>query len=147
MDHLPHFKIVVLEDNDFYNKLITNHIKNYINNIALIKGFTFEISSFTSFKDCILNFSDDTNIIISDYYLNDGYNAMHLLEHIRNKNSNCQIVILSQTQSIKTAISTLLEGACEFIHKDKKALANSGLVVEEIIAQQLKNKLGSSSHN
>lgn len=147
MKHLPHFKIVVLEDNDFYNKLITKHIENYIHNIALLKGFTFDISSFTSYKDCVRNFTDDTNIIITDYYLNDGFNAMHVLNFIRKRDTKCQIVILSQIYNINTAISTLLEGACEFIHKDKNALANSGLIVEDIIAQQLKNKFGTSPYN
>lgn len=29
MKNYPHFKIVVLEDNDFYNKLMSKYIKNH----------------------------------------------------------------------------------------------------------------------
>lgn len=147
MKNRPHFKIVILEDNDFYNKLMTQHIKNYVGNIALSKGFTFEVSSYTSFVDCSRNFTDDTNIIITDYYLNGGYNAMNLLDLVRKKDSNCKVIVLSQIQNIITSIYTVLEGACEFIHKDRKALQKSGHVVEEIINQDLKDNFGSAMLN
>lgn len=147
MKTIPHFKIVVLEDNDFYNKLMTKHIKSYIGEISLSKGFSFDVSSFTSYGDCERNFSDDTNIIITDYYLNDGFNAMNLLELVKKRAPKCQVIVLSQIQNINTAICTLLEGACEFIHKDKKAFEKSGHIVEEIISQNLKNNFGPAPHN
>lgn len=143
MKNRPHFKIVILEDNDFYNRLISQHIKNYVNNIALSRGFTFEVNSYTSFADCARNFSRDTNIVITDYYLNGGYNAMNLLELARNKGSNCKVIVLSQVQNIITSIYTILEGACEFVHKDRKALSRSGYLVEEIINENLKDNYGS----
>lgn len=147
MKTIPNFKIVVLEDNDFYNKLMTKHIKNYIGEMALSKGFTFDVSSFTSYSDCERNFSDDTDVIITDYYLNDGFNAMNLLDLVKKRASKCQVIVLSQIQNINTAICTLLEGACEFIHKDKKAFQKSGHVVEAIISQNLKNNLGATPRN
>lgn len=142
MKHQPHFKIVVLEDNDFYNKLMTQHLKNYIGRVALIKGFTFDISSFTSYIDCVRNFTKDTNIIISDYYLNDGYNATNIIDLVKKRASKCKVIVLSHINNINTTIYSLLEGACEFIFKDKQALEKSGYIVEEIIAQNLKGNLG-----
>ena len=143
----PHFKIVVVEDDEFYNKLLTRYIKNYIGQIALIRGFTFELNSFSSFKDCERNLDPDTDIMITDYYLNDGYNAMDLLDSVKRKAFLCKVVVLSQIQSINTAICTLLEGATEFIYKDKKAPEKSSYIIEDIISHQLNKRYGRSALN
>lgn len=147
MKNIAHFKIVILEDNDFYNKIISKHIENYISNFALSKGFTFEINAFTSYSDCVRNFASDTTIVITDFYLNDGFNALDLINYVRKSELSCQIIILSQIQNIATSITTLLEGACEFIQKDKGALQKSGHVVEEILSQKLKTNSGYSPYN
>lgn len=143
METRQHYKIVIMEDNDFYNKIITRYLKNYLDNLALSKGFTFDMQSFTNYDDFARNFTQDTTVVLTDYYLNDGYNALHVLEQIRRKDSQCKVVVLSQMQNMFTSIYPLLEGACEFIHKDKKALEKSAYVIEEIINEQMKTSLGS----
>ncbi len=141
----PHFKIVILEDNDFYNKLMTKYLNNYIQPIALIKAFTFEINSFTNYSDCARNFDNETTVVISDYYLNDGYSALNMIDLVRTRVSKCKVVVLSQIENMNTATRTLLEGACEFIHKDSKALEKSAYIIEEIIFQNLKNNFREAS--
>ncbi len=143
----PHYKIVVAEDNEFYNKLITRNIKKYIGQLALIRGFTFEVKSFTTFGDYARNLESDTDIVITDYYLNDGYNAMDVIDSVKRKAYLCKIIVLSQMQTINTAVCTLLEGACEFIYKDKKAIEKSCYIVEEIISHYLKRHYGPSRLN
>lgn len=143
----PHFKIVIVEDDDFYNKLLTKSIKHYLDQIALIKGFTFELHSYLTFKDCVRNLDPDTDIMITDYYLNDGYNALDLLDSVKRKAYLCKVVVLSQIQSINTAICTLLEGASEFIYKDKRAPEKSSYVIEDIISHRLQRNYGQSSLN
>jgi DNA-binding NtrC family response regulator len=137
MRHYPHFKIVVLEDNDFYNKLISRHINHYIERCALLKGFTFELNSFTSYHDCVRNFRNDINIIITDYYLNDGYCALHVLDLVKKRGANSKVIVLSQIENITTAICTILEGAYEFIPKNQKTIEKSSYVIEDIITQNL----------
>lgn len=143
----PHFKIVIVEDDEFYNKLLTRHIKNYISEIALLRGFTFELQSYSTFKDCERNLESDTDIMITDYYLNDGYNAMDLLDSVKRKAYLCKVVVLSQIQSINTAICTLLEGATEFIYKDKRAPEKSSYIIEDIISHHLQRRYGQSALN
>lgn len=140
MKNYPHFKIVVLEDNDFYNKLMSKYIKNHINLLALLKGFTFDVISFTSYTEYSRNFSNDINIILADYYLNDGFCALHVLDLVKKRGLNCKVIVLSHIQNINTAICTILEGAYEFIPKNKKTLEKSGIIIEDIISQDLKNK-------
>lgn len=138
MKKQPHFKIIILEDNSFYNKLVKKHIDNYIGTIALAKGFSFDIYSFTSFSEWERNFNPDVDIIITDYYLDHGFNAINLLRELNKRKARSKVVVISQTRSLSTSIASLLEGACEFIHKDVNALAKSGLVVEALINEQLK---------
>jgi DNA-binding NtrC family response regulator len=133
MKNCPHFKIVILEDNDFYNKLMSKYLKNHIAHYALLRGFTFDLISFTSYSDCVRNFSNDINIIVTDYYLSEGYCALHILDLVRKRSSNCKVVVLSQIQNITTSIYTLLEGAYEFIPKNKAVFEKSGHVIEDII--------------
>lgn len=143
----PHFKIVIVEDDEFYNKLLTGYIKNYIGQIALIKGFSFELVSYSTFGDCERNLETDTDIIVTDYYLNDGYNAMDLIDAVKRKAYSCKVIVLSQIQSINTAICTLLEGACEFIYKDKKAPERSSYLIEDIISHHLRKRHGYIAYN
>lgn len=143
----PHFKIVVVEDDEFYNNLLTKYIKRYISQIALLRGFTFELKSYLTFGDCDRNLDPDTDIMITDYYLNDGYNALDMLDSVKRKAYLCKVVVLSQIQSINTAICTLLEGASEFIYKDKKAPEKSSYIIEDIISHHLQKRFGQSSFN
>ena len=140
MKNYPHFKIVILEDNDFYNKLMSKYIKTYVARCALLKRFTFELTSFTTYSDCARNFQNDVNIILTDYFLNDGYSALSILELVKKRGVDCKVIVLSQIQDITTSICTLLEGAYEFIPKNRSALQKSGIMIEAIINQSLHKK-------
>ncbi|MBC7696486.1 MAG: response regulator [Burkholderiales bacterium] len=142
MKNYPHFKIVILEDNDFYNKLMSRYIKTHIARCALLKRFTFELASFTTYSDCARNFQNDVNIILTDYFLNDGYSALSILELVKKRGVDCKVIVLSQIQNITTSICTLLEGAYEFIPKNRSALEKSGHMIEDIIGQSLHKKSG-----
>lgn len=137
METRQYFKIVIVEDNDFYNRIVSRYLKNYLDNLSLAKQFNFDLQSFTSFDDFSRNYTADTTIVLSDYYLNNGYNALHVLEVVRKADSNAKVIVLSQMQNMFTSIYPLLEGACEFIHKDKKALEKSVYVIEEILNENI----------
>lgn len=132
------FKIVVLEDNEFYNTILTRQLKNYTNEMETAKGCTFDFESYTNPGDCIRNLKPDTDIAIIDYYLGESKNAMDILKVIREKCKDCKVVIISQFKNIKTYYETLNNGAYHFIYKDRQALAKSCYVIEDIISDGLK---------
>src|ERR1700740_2508384 len=113
MELKQHFKIMILEDNEFYNKLLAKHLKNYIDPIASSKGFTFELFSYTTFNDCKLNLNEDIDFILCDYYLSESYNALHLLELIKQLPKKIRVIVLSRTRDLNTSIRALLKGAAE----------------------------------
>ncbi len=133
------FKIVVLEDNEFYNNILTRQLKNYTNEISFDKGYDFSIDSYTNAHDCLRNLKRDTDIAIIDYYLGESMNALEILKVIQDKCDHCKVIIISQFKNIKTYNQTLNQGAYHFIAKDQTALAKSCYIIEDIINDQLRS--------
>ncbi len=140
MKKKPQFKIVIVDDDDFYNKLLTKHIDNELSKLSIIHGFGYEIKSFTSCKDCTLNYDNDTSLIFTDYYLGNGYNASYLLEFIKRRSAKCKVVVISQVESVQTALSTLLSGAYDFFRKDANLFLKCRDLAATVITDNLAHK-------
>jgi DNA-binding NtrC family response regulator len=132
-----HFKIVVLEDSEFYNNILSRKLDNYISSIASDKNYSFEIQSYTNSNDCLHNLNPDTDIAFVDYYLGDSKNALYILKKIKQKCHNCKVVVISQSKNEMTSLQTISEGAVDFISKDHDALARSCYIAEDIINERL----------
>jgi hypothetical protein len=135
--NLPHFKIVILDDNDFYNQLLSRFLITNLRNTGLIKGFTIDVFSFTTYLDCAKNIDNSVDILFTDYYLSNGYNAQHIIDFINNKLLKCKIVVVSQIQNLQTSVVTALAGTYEFIKKDKKTLFECHDIAETIILKKI----------
>jgi DNA-binding NtrC family response regulator len=135
------FKIVVLEDNEFYNSMLTRQIKGHTDEMHDELGYDFEIDSYTSSTDCMRNLKADTDIAILDYYLGESKNAMDILKVIKDKCKDCKIIIISQFKNLKTYYQTLNEGAYHFIFKDRSALEKSCTVIDDIVNERLNPSL------
>jgi DNA-binding NtrC family response regulator len=133
------FKIVVLEDSDFYNNLLTHQLKNYTDAIAQDKGYSFDIESYRNSNDCLRNIKPETDIAFVDYYLGEGINGIDVLKKIKEKCKDCKIIIMSQVTTLKTSIQTVNYGASDFIIKDRFALNRSCYIVEEIINERIQS--------
>jgi len=129
------FKIVVLEDNEFYNTMLTRQLKKFTDELGIERGYDFEIDSYTNAHDCIRNLKSETDIAILDYYLGESMNALEILQKIKEKCSHCKVIIISQFRNIKTYYQTLNQGAYHFIFKDGNALSNSCMVVGDIVKE------------
>lgn len=132
------FRIVVLEDNEFYNRLLTKQLQNYTDIIAAQKNYDFEIASYIHAVDCLANLNKDTDIAFVDYYLGD-ITGLEIIKKIKEKSPDCKIIIISQVRNVKTTRSTIAEGALEYIFKDHNALARSCFILEDIINNSQKN--------
>ncbi|MEO6304000.1 MAG: response regulator [Bacteroidia bacterium] len=132
-----HFNVVVLEDSDFYNNVLTRQLQNYTDIIAFDKNFSFDIQSYTNVNDCLRNLKAETDIAFIDYYLSNSINALDVMKKIQQRCSDCKIIILSQIRNIKTSLQTINEGASDFISKDRFALARCCYILEEVINQRL----------
>lgn len=131
------FKIAILEDDDFYNQLLSNYLKSNLETLGILKGFTVSISSYTSFRDCSMNLQKDTTILFSDFYLNDGYKAPVIIKKIQEKGINCKVVVMSRTYHLEKTIAPILAGTVEFIHKNSRSLKRSLEVSEAILMEHI----------
>ncbi len=137
MKTAPYFKIAILEDDDFYNKLLTHHLKNCLQQAGLVQGFTCDVQSYTSYKDWASNFDNETTLLFTDYFLSDGYRAPDVIQFVKAKSSGCKVVVMSQLQNLQTAVVSILEGAYDFFKKDYKLLFRCQDISETIICEKL----------
>jgi len=131
------FKIIVLEDSEFFNDLLTKQLEQYTASLAMDKNCLFDIQSFTSSNDCLRNLKNDTDIAFVDYYLGNGITGSDVLKKIKEKCWDCKVVIISQVKNVKTTGVAISEGAMDFIFKDINALPKSCFIVEDIVDSRL----------
>lgn len=131
------FRIVVLEDSEFFNSLLTKQLEDYTNMLALERNCIFEIQSYTSPNDCIRNLKNNIDIAFVDYYLGNGVTGFDMLKKIREKCKDCKVVIISQVKNIKTKAISITDGVLDFVFKDVNALPKSCFIVEEIVESKI----------
>jgi DNA-binding NtrC family response regulator len=101
------FTIFVVEDNEWYNKLI-------VHNLSLDPDF--EIIPFFNGKDLLKMIDKSPDIITIDYRLPDMLGDELLLK-IKEINPNCEVIVISEQEDIETAINFLKNGAYDYIVK------------------------------
>ena len=103
------FKIIVVEDNEWYNKLLVH---------SLSLNPDFEIESFFSGKDFLAHMDKNVDVVTLDYRLPD-MNGDELLKKIKQINEEIEVIIISEQDNIETAVELLKLGAYDYIVKAK----------------------------
>ena len=98
--------VFVLEDNEYYNNLLSNSIQQSINSILLGGEYQLILRSFTDAGEFIRKIKSDEldcreSMFFLDYYLGNGINAAHILKLLREYACDAMIVLLSQSKSVK----------------------------------------------
>lgn len=130
------FKIAILEDNLFYNKLLKKQMDDYFENLGVLTNCVFSIKAFTNTNEFIENLSANTDVALVDYYLQDGETALKVMEKIKNKSNNCKVIIISGVKNIHTYYKTFWLGAVDFIAKDRTAPLRSCRLIESIFSEK-----------
>lgn len=139
MKHKPaieKFKIAILEDNLFYNKLLKKQLEDYFENLGVLNNCVFSIKAFTNTNDFIDNLSANTDVVLLDFYLQDGETALKVMEKIKHKSDNCKVIIISGVKNIHTYYKTFWLGAVDFITKDRTAPIRSCRLIEAIYIEK-----------
>jgi FixJ family two-component response regulator len=132
------FKIAILEDNLFYNRLLKKQLEDYFENLGVINNTAFSVKSFTSTNDFVENLSPNTDVALLDFYLQDGETALKVMEKIRGKAENCKVIIISGVKNIHSYYKTFWMGAVDFISKDRTAPLRSCRLIEAIYNDKIK---------
>ena len=103
------FKIFVVEDDEWYNRLL-------VHNLSLNPDY--EIESFTKGKDCIANLNKNPDVITLDYRLPD-MQGLEILKSIKAENEEIQVILISEQDEIDVVVELLKYGAYDYIVKSK----------------------------
>ncbi|HKJ42394.1 MAG TPA: sigma-54 dependent transcriptional regulator [Sunxiuqinia sp.] len=112
------FKIFVVEDDDWYNRLL-------VHNLSLIPDY--EIESFSNGKDCIKNLNKEPDLVTLDYRLPD-MKGLDVLKEIKAINEDIQVILISEQDDIEVVVELLKHGAYDYIVKSsdiKERLLNT----------------------
>lgn len=108
MENKP-FKIYVVEDNEWYNKLL-------VHNLSLNPDFVVE--SFLNGKELVAALTKKPDVVTLDYRLPDT-DGESLLKKIKDYDANIEVIIISEQEEIETAVDLLKAGAYDYIVKSK----------------------------
>jgi hypothetical protein len=126
-------KVLVIEDNEYYNNALSNAIQQSVNPMLAKGNYQLVLRSFTNAGEYIRKIKSkelecDYTAVFIDYYLGDGINAGHV---IKENSGDTLVVLLSQEKTIKEKSDLV---SCDyFVVKDKFAPALCGLYLQQYI--------------
>lgn len=103
------FKIIVVEDNEWYRKLLVH---------SLSLNPDFEVESYSSGKEFLSNLNRNPDVVTLDYRLPD-MNGNDLLRRIKEYNEDIEVIVISEQENIETAVELVKLGAYDYIVKAK----------------------------
>ena len=103
------FKIFVVEDDDWYNRLL-------VHNLSLIPDY--EIQSFKTGKDCLANINQAPDVVTLDYRLPD-MKGLDVLKQIKELNEDIRVILISEQDDIDVVVELLRHGAYDYIVKSR----------------------------
>lgn len=106
--------IFVVEDNQAYNKLITEYLNK--------KGYS-NVKNFFTGEECVeaVKKGKVPEVIIQDYFL-ENMNGLDVLKSVKKLNPESEFVFLSNNESMEVAVNTIKYGAYDYIIKDRITL-------------------------
>jgi two-component system response regulator AtoC len=100
-------KIFVVEDNEWYNKLLVH---------TLSLNPDYEVRSFFNARDFLNCLNESPDIVTLDYRLPD-LSGLEVLKRIRQENDDMQVILISEQEDIDLVVSLLKMGAHDYITK------------------------------
>ncbi len=101
------FKIFVVEDNEWYNKLLVHHLS---------LNPDYEVESFFNARDFLKELSKAPDVVTLDYRLPDML-GMDVLKRIKEENEDIQVILVSEQDDIQVVVELLKHGAYDYIVK------------------------------
>ena len=103
------FKIFVVEDDDWYNRLLVH---------TLSLNPDYEVLNFFNGKDCIDNLHLAPDVLTLDYRLPD-MTGLDILKNIKSDYPDIQVIMISEQGDINTVVELLKYGAYDYIVKSE----------------------------
>jgi hypothetical protein len=128
--------VLVIEDNEYYNLLLSNAIKQSVNSLLFNGKYQLVIRSVTDATEYLRKLKSNEleckdSIVFVDYYLGNGINATHVINLLREQTCNPTVVLLSQSKEVKEKSNMVHYDY--FVEKDQSAPALCSHYLQEFI--------------
>jgi response regulator of citrate/malate metabolism len=128
--------VLVIDDNEYYNKLLTDAIRQSVTSALPERKFKLVLRSFTDANEYIRQFKSEEivcsdSIVFVDYYLGNGINAAHVIKLLKEHNCNSMVVLLSQSNAVRE--KSKLVNCDYFVVKDNLAPALCCLYLKQFV--------------
>jgi two-component system, NtrC family, response regulator AtoC len=107
MSRAQNYKVFVVEDNDWFNKMIVH---------SLSQNPDINVKSFFNGADVLKSLHEIPDVITLDYKLPDT-TGNELLKKIKDFNSKIEVIIISEQNDIEVAVELLKQGAYDYLVK------------------------------
>ena len=130
-------KVVIVEDDLYYNKALTKYIQT-ICNTSVYPEFNFEVLSYLNAHDCIEELDDETNIMVLDYYLinkdeDDVLTGADIVKEANEHCDDCHIIMISAQESPHNTSELIKMGIFDYVDKNVNSKNRLGAVLQRLI--------------
>src|SRR5690349_20114468 len=118
------YKIFIVEDDPWYGEILAYHLS---------LNPDYQITRFTTGKECLANMYKQPDLVTIDFSLPD-YTGDVLIQKIRAVNNQVPVIVISGQEDISVAVKMLKLGVSDYLVKDdntKDILWNSVIKVRE----------------
>lgn len=132
------FKIVILDDDRYFNLVLTAYVKT-ICNPAVYPEYDFVIESHKTASDWWENLDPETNVMLLDKYLLDPNDQLSLsgkdvLDFVKKSCDDCKVIMVTAHGSESEAQELMKKGVHDYIDKTKNANSRIAIILREILA-------------
>lgn len=125
-------KIYVIDDEEYYLNLTKVNLNKF--------GYT-DVSIFTSGEECLIKIEEEIpTCIILDYLIKNGTNGDGILNIIKNRYPEIDVIILSGQEDVTIATDMMRNGAYDYIVKDKMTFFNLINTLNSILDKKIYDK-------
>jgi DNA-binding NarL/FixJ family response regulator len=105
--------IFVVDDDAMFSTILADHLQD--------QGI-YSVTTFSTGESCLEHLDEKPDVIILDYYLDSNVagaqNGLEILQSIRKKEPDLNVIMLSSQEHYGIALKTLAVGALYYVIKD-----------------------------
>ena len=130
-------KIDIVEDNKYYNTLLTKYV-NTICSPSFYPGLHFDIHSYNNGQECIEHLDDELAILILDYYLDqndesENLTGLDVLKEVKLYSPDCKVILVSELQSKPIMLELMSAGVYAYVDKNLNSINRIGSLLQQAL--------------
>src|SRR5215204_2275222 len=120
--------VFIVDDEPMHAQMMEDHLKTKYPN--------FEIYKYSTGEECNDNMDKNPSIVILDYHLDavnkSARNGIQVLEHIKRKYDDVDVIMISGQDKIDVAIECMRSGAYDYIVKKETSFIRTENALERL---------------